>query len=49
MEIKSSSGDSHLGGEDFNKRIVEYCIEKFKKTHDIDLSTNQKAMIRLRE
>ena len=49
LEIKSSSGDSHLGGEDFNKRIVEYCIEKFKKTHDIDLSTNQKALIRLQE
>ncbi len=49
LEVKSSSGDSHLGGEDFNKRIVDYCVEEFKKKNYINLSNNQKALIRLRE
>lgn len=47
FEVKATSGDTHLGGEDFDNRMVNYCIEDFKKKHKIILD-NPKALRRLR-
>lgn len=46
--MKSTSGDNHLGGEDFDNRMVNYFVAEFKSEHNKDLSTNQRAMILLR-
>ena len=37
FEVKSTCGDSHLGGEDFDNRLIKYCLEEFKKKYKIDL------------
>ena len=39
FEVKSTSGNSHLGGEDFDNRLISLCLEEFKKKNKIDLST----------
>ncbi|XP_076919759.1 heat shock cognate 70 kDa protein 2-like [Bidens hawaiensis] len=48
FEVKAVSGDTHLGGEDFDYRMVDYCVSEFKRKHNKDLSTNQRALGRLR-
>lgn len=49
FEVKSTSGDTHLGGDDWDQRIVDYVIAEFKKEHGIDLSKDRQALQRLRE
>jgi L1 cell adhesion molecule like protein len=48
FEVKATAGDTHLGGEDFDNRLVEYFIAEFKKKHKKDLSSNERAKRRLR-
>jgi molecular chaperone DnaK len=49
FEVKSTSGDTHLGGDDFDKRIVDWMAEEFKKLEGIDLRTDRQALQRLTE
>lgn len=49
FEVKATAGDTHLGGEDFDQRLMAYCLEKFKAKHKQDFSQDQKAMARLRK
>jgi len=49
VEVKSTNGDTHLGGDDFDQNIVEWLIAEFKKTDGIDLSKDRIALQRLRE
>ncbi|ORX51520.1 hsp71-like protein [Piromyces finnis] len=46
--VKATSGDTHLGGEDFTNRLVDYFVSDFKRMHNKDLSSNQKSLHRLR-
>jgi len=48
FEVKATAGDTHLGGEDIDSRIVDYIVEEFKKKHKISLSENKKALRRIR-
>lgn len=48
FEVKATAGDSHLGGEDFDNRIVNYCINDFTKKHGVDPSSSAKSIRRLR-
>jgi L1 cell adhesion molecule like protein len=48
FEVKATDGDTHLGGEDFDNKIVEYFIEEIKRKFHKDISTNQRALRRLR-
>ena len=48
-EVLSTSGDSHLGGDDFDKRIVDHLAEEFQKEHGIDLRSDPQALQRLFE
>jgi heat shock protein 1/8 len=48
FEVKSTAGDTHLGGEDFDNRMVNHFVEEFKRKHKKDLATNKKALRRLR-
>jgi len=48
FEVKSTSGDTHLGGEDFDNRMVQHFVQEFKKKHKHDISSNQRAVRRLR-
>ena len=47
FEVKATAGDTHLGGEDFDRRMVEYCIDDFKRKHKVDISGSKKALRRL--
>src|SRR5882724_10877347 len=49
FEVKSTNGDTHLGGDDFDKRIVDWLVEEFKKDQGIDLSKDRQALQRLTE
>ncbi|MDD4635291.1 MAG: molecular chaperone DnaK [Dehalococcoidales bacterium] len=49
FQVKSTAGDTHLGGDDFDQRIVDWLIEEFKKDQGIDLSKDKMALQRLRE
>jgi molecular chaperone DnaK len=49
FEVKSTAGDTHLGGDDFDKRIVDWLIEEFKRDQGIDLSKDRQALQRLTE
>ena len=49
FEVKSTNGDTHLGGEDFDNAIVNYFLEEFKKTDGIDLRKDNAAMQRLKD
>jgi molecular chaperone DnaK len=49
FEVLSTSGDSHLGGDDFDKKIVDYMAEEFKKQEGIDLRKDKQALQRLTE
>ncbi|KAH6676036.1 heat shock protein 70 family [Plectosphaerella plurivora] len=48
FEVKSTAGDTHLGGEDFDNRLVNHFVAEFKRKHKKDLSTNARALRRLR-
>jgi L1 cell adhesion molecule like protein len=48
FEVKSTAGDTHLGGEDFDNRMVNHFVEEFKRKHKKDLSKNKRALRRLR-
>jgi molecular chaperone DnaK len=49
IEVKATSGDNHLGGDDWDQKVVDWLVEKFKGGHGIDLSKDKMAMQRLRE
>ncbi|HEY8472187.1 MAG TPA: molecular chaperone DnaK, partial [Natronosporangium sp.] len=49
IEVKATSGDNHLGGDDWDERIVQHLIKTFRGQHGIDLSQDKMAMQRLRE
>lgn len=48
FDVKGTAGDTHLGGEDFDNRLVEYFVKEFKRKQRIDISNNQRALRRLR-
>merc|ERR1719323_1263326 len=48
FEVKSTAGDSHLGGEDFDNRMVDHFVKEFQRKHKKDLSQNKRAVRRLR-
>lgn len=48
FEVKSTSGDTHLGGEDFDKNVMFHFMEEFKKKHRKDISNSKKAMAKLK-
>lgn len=48
FEVKATSGDTHLGGEDFDNKLVEYCSQDFMKRTGIDIRNDKRAMRRLR-
>ncbi|MEI7857643.1 MAG: molecular chaperone DnaK [Methanomicrobiales archaeon] len=49
FEVKSTAGNNHLGGDDFDQRVTDYLVEEFKKKEAIDLRTDPYAMQRLRD
>jgi len=49
IEVKSTNGDTHLGGDDWDERIVRWMLEEFRKEQGVDLSGDRQAMQRLRE
>ena len=49
VEVKATSGDNHLGGDDWDQRIVDWLVEKFRASSGIDLTKDKMAMQRLRE
>jgi molecular chaperone DnaK len=49
VEVKATSGDNHLGGDDWDARVVDWMIEKFKNAHGIDLGADKIARQRLQE
>jgi molecular chaperone DnaK len=49
FEVKSTNGDTHLGGDDFDKRIIDWLAEEFKKLHGIDLRDDKIALQRLKD
>jgi len=48
FEVKATAGDTHLGGEDFDNAIVDWCVEDFKRKNYADMSKNARALRRLR-
>lgn len=48
FEVKATAGDTHLGGEDFDNRLVNHLVDEFKRKHKINISENQRALRRLR-
>jgi len=48
FDVKATAGDTHLGGEDFDNRMVEYFVQEFKRKYRKDMSENQRALRRLR-
>ena len=49
IEVKATAGNNRLGGDDFDERIIHWCVSEFKKNSGIDLSKDMQAMSRLRE
>ncbi|UCC80487.1 MAG: molecular chaperone DnaK [Candidatus Zixiibacteriota bacterium] len=49
FEVRSTNGDTHLGGDDFDKRIIDWLVDQFKKSDGIDLSKDPMAIQRLKE
>ncbi|MBI4993630.1 molecular chaperone DnaK [Candidatus Wolfebacteria bacterium] len=49
VEVKGTGGDTHLGGDDFDKKIIQYLVEEYKKTEGIDISKDPLALQRLKE
>jgi L1 cell adhesion molecule like protein len=48
FEVKATAGDTHLGGEDFDNRMVDYFLQDFKRRHRKDMSSNNRSLRRLR-
>lgn len=48
-EVKATNGDTHLGGDDFDQKIVDYLADEFKKEHGVDLRKDNQALQRLRD
>merc|ERR1712129_617819 len=48
FEVKSTAGDTHLGGEDFDNRMVDHFVNEFKRKHKKDMTGNKRALRRLR-
>jgi len=48
FEVMATAGDTHLGGEDFDNKLVEHCVQDFKRKNRLDLKTSARAMRRLR-
>jgi len=49
FQVVATNGDTHLGGEDFDQRLIEHLIDEFKKENDLDLTTDRMALQRLKE
>ncbi len=49
FEVKATNGDTHLGGDDFDQRVIEWLLDEFKKDQGIDLAKDQQALQRLKE
>ena len=49
FEVKSTAGNNHLGGDDFDQRVIDYLVSEFKKENGIDLSTDKMAMQRIKD
>ncbi|MEV5539621.1 molecular chaperone DnaK [Saccharopolyspora shandongensis] len=49
VEVRATSGDNHLGGDDWDERVVEWLVEKFKSSSGIDLTKDRMAMQRIKE
>ncbi len=49
FEVKATNGDTHLGGDDFDQRIIDWLMEEFRRTDRIDLRTDRSALQRLKE
>ncbi|HSX58465.1 MAG TPA: molecular chaperone DnaK [Candidatus Saccharimonadales bacterium] len=49
FEVKSTAGDTHLGGDDFDKKVIDYLVEEFKKENSVDLAGDKQAMQRLKD
>lgn len=49
FEVKATSGNNKLGGDDFDERVIDYLVSEFKKSHGIDLKNDKMAMQRLKE
>ena len=49
FEVKATSGNNHLGGDDFDQRIIDYLVKEFKKENGVDLTKDKMAMQRLKE
>merc|ERR1712070_1268035 len=48
FEVKSTAGDTHLGGEDFDNRLVNHFVQEFKRKNKKDLTSNKRSLRRLR-
>merc|ERR1712139_724720 len=48
FEVKATAGDTHLGGEDFDNRLVDHFVQEFKRKHKKDIATNARSLRRLR-
>ncbi len=49
VEVKSTNGDTHLGGDNFDERVIDWMVQEFRKAQGIDLSKDRMALQRLRE
>ena len=49
VEVKATNGDTHLGGDDLDQRVIDWLVDEFKKDQGIDLSTDPMALQRLKE
>ena len=49
FQVRSTSGDTHLGGDDFDQRVMDYLIDEFRKSNGIDLRNDRQALQRLKE
>ena len=49
FEVKATNGDTHLGGDDFDQKVVDWIAEEFKKEHSVDLKNDKQALQRLRD
>lgn len=48
FEVLATAGDTHLGGEDFDNRVIDYLVKQYKRKADVDVSKNLKAMGKLK-
>lgn len=48
FEVLATAGDTHLGGEDFDNRVIDYLVKQYKRKNDVDVTSNKRAMGKLR-